>query len=294
MPEIAELETFVAVARDGSLVAAARRLGRTQPSLSARLASLESAWKTKLFRRHARGMALTPEGSRLLPGAEAVLGELQALDRAAGVPVAGRDELRVGAGDALGRERLPRAMRALLRETPKLSIRLVEGATPKLIDALRAGEIDLALVSGPALAEGRSPAIVSETILESRVDLLAPVGSRLGTPPSAASLAASRLVTLQRGSAFRQHLEEAFAAAGVAFRPAVEVGNLSLVRRFVVAGLGVAPVPAVAFAVGSEPPRIRRRPLPWVPRVRYSAVRRAGVPSSIHAERLLSLLRGTE
>jgi DNA-binding transcriptional LysR family regulator len=239
-------------------------------------------------------MALTPEGSRLLAPAEAALGELAALDRAAGVPVAGGHELRVGAGDALGRDKLPRAMKALLREAPKLSIRLVEGATPRLIDALRAGEIDLALVSGPVPAEGRSAAVVVETILESRVDLLAPAGMRLGTPPSAAAVAAARVVTLQRGSAFRRHLEEAFAESGVAFRPAVEVGNLSLVRRFVAAGLGVAPVPAIAFAHGREPRGLHRRPLPWVPPVRYSAVRRAGVPALPHAARLLALLRRSE
>src|SRR6185436_17420380 len=83
MADVPALETFVAVARAGSIVAAAERLSRTQPSISARLLALEAAWQTKLFRRHARGMALTPEGARLLPLAEAVLQGLSALDRAA-------------------------------------------------------------------------------------------------------------------------------------------------------------------------------------------------------------------
>jgi DNA-binding transcriptional LysR family regulator len=108
MSDVAALETFVAVARAGSVVRAADRLARTQPSISARLLALESAWGTKLFRRHARGMALTPEGARLLPLAEAALQGLAAVDRAAGLPVGGQDELSVGAGDALGREVVPR------------------------------------------------------------------------------------------------------------------------------------------------------------------------------------------
>ena len=61
-----------------------------------------------------------------------------------------------------------------------------------------------------------------------------------GRPWSLRSLSRQRLVALQPGSGFRRHLETAFAGAGLAFRPAVEVGNLSLVRRFVAAGLGVA------------------------------------------------------
>ena len=67
MADVPALLTFVAVARAGSVGRAAERRARTQPRLSARLLALEGAWGTKLFRRHARGMALTPEGARLLP-----------------------------------------------------------------------------------------------------------------------------------------------------------------------------------------------------------------------------------
>ena len=70
--DISELRTFVAVARLGAVGRAARALGRTQPSISARLAGLERSWSTRLFRRGSRGMILTPEGSRLLPLAESL------------------------------------------------------------------------------------------------------------------------------------------------------------------------------------------------------------------------------
>jgi DNA-binding transcriptional LysR family regulator len=115
--DLPALETFVAVARLGSVVRAAERLGRTQPSLSARLASLEALWKTKLFRRHARGMVLTPEGTRLLALAEAALQALGAVDRAAGLPVAGEHELRVGAG-------MPSAARSCRARSPHCSARI--------------------------------------------------------------------------------------------------------------------------------------------------------------------------
>jgi DNA-binding transcriptional LysR family regulator len=281
----------VAVARLGSVVRAAERLGRTQPSLSARLAGLEAAWKTKLFRRHARGMTLTPEGARLLALAESALQSLSAVDRAAGLPVAGEHELRVGAGDALGREVLPRTLAILLRENPALSIRLLEGAAPRLIESLLAGDIDMALLTGAAMGEAAERGIEVEPLLESPVELLVPAGERGRAAATPASLASRRIVSLQRGSGFRRHIEDAFGAAGVPFRPAVEVGNLSLVRRFVAAGLGVAPVPSIAFPRASQPQGVQRRTLRGVPPVPYAVASRAGVPLAPAAARLLELIR---
>jgi LysR family hydrogen peroxide-inducible transcriptional activator len=268
---------------------AAERLARTQPSISARLAALESAWATKLFRRHARGMALTPEGARLLPLAEAALQSLVALDRAAGIPVAGHDELRVGAGDALGREVLPRAIARLLKERPGLSIRVLEGPAPRLLESLRAGEIDLALTV--AASSGDAAGIAHEPLFTSPVELLMPAGERALREIALERLRDRRLVTLQRGSAFRRHLEDAFDAAGIPFRPAVEVGNLSLVRRFVAAGLGVGPVPSIAFARDRGDRATVRCRLRDVPPVPYVLACRSGVPLAVAAERFVALLR---
>ena len=289
MVDVPALETFVTVARAGSVMAAADRLSRTQPSISARLLGLEGAWATKLFRRHARGMALTPEGARLLPLAEAVLRSLGALEGAAGLPLAGQDELRLGSGDALGREIVPRAVARLLRERPALSIRVLEGPASRLVEALRGGEVDLVLVAGSSPAEGAGVAF--EPLLSSPVELLVPPGERLGREVSLERLRGRRVVSLQSGSAFRRHVADAFVAAGVPFQPAVEVGNLSLVRRFVAAGLGVAPVPAIAFSrLGASRMPSRHR-LRGVPPVTYGLARRAGVPLTAAAERFVALLK---
>jgi len=289
MADLPALESFVAVARAGSVMRAADRLARTQPSISTRLAALELAWGTKLFRRHARGMALTPEGARLLPLAEAALQGLAELDRAAGLPVGGVDELRIGSGDALGREVVPRAVARLLRERSTLSIRVLEGPAPKLLEALRAGEIDLALAVG--IPSGETAGVAYEPLLASPVVLLVPADEGGARKVAIESLRDRRLVALQRGSGFRRHLEEAFGAAGVPFRPAVEVGNLSLVRRFVAAGLGVAPVPSVAFARDGGARSTSHRGLRGVPPVPYALARRAGVPLTAAASRFVDLLR---
>ena len=293
--DVPALRAFVAVARSGTVGRAAAALGRTQPSISARLQSLEQGWGTRLFRRVARGMALTPEGARMLPLAEAALHRLEELDRAAGLPLSAADQLRVGAGDALGRDLLPRALAALLRGRSNLDVRLVEGPRPRLLDALREGEIDLALIAMPAGEpnpdDGGDPSVDLQPLLRSEVCLLA---GRDG-PPAGRSiplrrLAARRIVTLQPGSAFRRHLEAAFRRAGLPFRPAVEVGNLSLVRRFVAAGLGVAPVPAVAFAVRDRFRGAITHPLAGIPPLTYARAVRSGVPLTAPARELLEHL----
>jgi len=291
LAEVRELRAFVAVARLGTVGRAAGHLGRTQPSISARLARLERSWGTRLFRRVARGMELTPEGARLLPRAESSLRELEALDHVAGVPVSGSRGLRLGAGDALGRELLPRALAGLLAAEPGVEIYLREGPGPRLLEALRDGEIDVALVVSRrgAAEEGLDLA----PWIRSPIDVLAPRG-QLGPgrrPVTLSRLAARRLVGLQPGSEFRRHLEAAFRAAGIAFRPAVEVGNLSLVRRFVAAGLGWALVPAVAFEPGSERPTLDRRRLGGVPPVEYHRAVRTGAPRAPIVDELLNRLK---
>jgi DNA-binding transcriptional LysR family regulator len=102
-----------------------------------------------------------------------------------------------------------------------------------------------------------------------------------------AELAAQSIVTLQPGSSFRTHLERAFLRHGLRLRPAVEVGNLSLVRRFVITGLGVAPVPSIAFSSRPRPSRYRLFEIRDVPQVRYAYAVRSGAPLPTAVGRLL-------
>jgi len=68
-----QLKTFVAIAEQGSMTAAASRLHLTQPPLSRQLASLEDELQTKLFVRQPRGMLLAPAGHALLEHARRIL-----------------------------------------------------------------------------------------------------------------------------------------------------------------------------------------------------------------------------
>jgi len=70
---VEQLETVVAIAEEGAVVRAARRLHLTQPPVTRRLAALEDELGVRLFERQARGMALTPAGATFLPRARAIL-----------------------------------------------------------------------------------------------------------------------------------------------------------------------------------------------------------------------------
>jgi len=291
---LGDLRAFVAVARLGAVARAAGALGRTQPSVSARLAALEKAWNTRLFRRVARGMVLTPEGVRLLPLAETILQDLERLETEAGLPSGSSAELRLGAGDALGRRLLPRALARLLDRMPGIDVHLREGTGSGLLEALRDGEIDLALLVAPH-GRASTPGIRIEPLFSSPVRLMVPPDfAHLDKDPFPIDdLAEHPIVTLQPGSSFRTHFERAFMARGHRFRPHVEVGNLSLVRRFVITGLGIAPVPELAFSPRARPSRYALLDLEGIDEVHYAYAVRSGAPLPAPVESLLeSLARG--
>lgn len=78
-----QIESFVAVAEEGALGRAAKRLHLTQPPLTRRIQHLEDELGVVLFERHARGMRLTPAGHRFLPKAVEVLAAVQSAREAA-------------------------------------------------------------------------------------------------------------------------------------------------------------------------------------------------------------------
>jgi DNA-binding transcriptional LysR family regulator len=144
------LETFRVVAQRGSITAAAQALGYTQSALSRQLAGLEAEIGTPLFDRIPRGVALTEEGLSFLAHAEAVLARLatarRELDALRGV-AGGR--VRVGAFPTAVAALVPRALASFRQEHPDVTLALVEGRTPQLLERLISGDADVVVVSAP-------------------------------------------------------------------------------------------------------------------------------------------------
>lgn len=145
---ITGLRVFREVAELGTLTAAADALGYTQSAVSRQVAALEHATGAALLERRRDGVRLTAAGHVVLRRAVNVLTELDATARElAGLPDEG-GTVRLGWFASAGAVLVPRALAALRRTHPAITVTSREGSTPSLVRALRAGTVDLALLAG--------------------------------------------------------------------------------------------------------------------------------------------------
>lgn len=143
-----QLRYFVAVAEEGQITGASRRLNIAQPSLSAAIGQLEAELGVQLFLRHrARGLSPTPAGRRVLAEARGLLAEAEGLAaRARGLGEALRGRLDVGSFPTFTPLHLPRLVADFMAEHPEVEIRLREGDQEALTRGLEDGRLDLALL----------------------------------------------------------------------------------------------------------------------------------------------------
>jgi DNA-binding transcriptional LysR family regulator len=141
------LRVFREVAARGTLTAAAAALGYTQSAVSRQVAALERAAGARLLDRRHDGARLTPAGRIVLRRAATILDEADAAARElAGTP-GGGGTVRLGWFASAGVAVVPRALSALRRTHPDITVISREASTPSLVRALRAGTVDLALLS---------------------------------------------------------------------------------------------------------------------------------------------------
>jgi DNA-binding transcriptional LysR family regulator len=245
--QIESLEVFRSVARYGSITTAAQALGYTQSAVSRQIAVLEAQTGTRLFDRLPRGVALTDEGRCLLPHAEAMLDRLATargdLDALRGL---GGGRLRVGAFPTAVAELVPRALATFREAYPDVGLSLVEGRTPDLLDRLRAGDADVAVVSTPPDRPLDTARFDLHHLLDERLLVAVPRGHRLARRRTVriAELADDFFIA---GSATAEEtLLRATLPRG--FRPHIDIVAAEWTGKLgcVAAGLGVALVPALA------------------------------------------------
>ncbi|QRM53319.1 LysR substrate-binding domain-containing protein [Sinorhizobium sp. BG8] len=139
------LRTFLVVAETGNVTRAANALGRTQSAVSMQVRRLEEIVSSPLFARGARGVALTEEGSRLLPYARRIVG---LVDEAAGAmrtsPLEGA--VRVGIPEEYTETILPRALAAFAERNPRTEVTVRCGYSSQQLAALDRDELDLAVI----------------------------------------------------------------------------------------------------------------------------------------------------
>lgn len=168
--EWSDLPVFLAIAREGTLGAAARKLGQSQPTMGRRLRALEEATGTALFQRTADGFVLTDEGAVMLRHAERMEAEAQALSR----ELAGNEQrlegmLRLTCSDWFGRIVLAPMLATFHRRHPGV---VVETLTDPRIYSLARREADLVL----RIAPFDEPEVIARRLMTVPYALYAPPG----------------------------------------------------------------------------------------------------------------------
>ena len=159
--QLRHLRCVVAVAQERHLARAAERLSLSQPAVSKTLAELEALAGARLIERGTAGrrgiQGLTAAGEQLLAHALRVLDAVDASAQAMAPSSGSRVErLRIGALPSVAPSLLPAALAALRKRLPRLQVQLQTGDNAMLLDALRAGELDLVAgrMSDPKLMAG--------------------------------------------------------------------------------------------------------------------------------------------
>src|SRR5512142_2012056 len=145
--ELYQLKSFVTVAREGNLTRASEKLFTSLPAVSAQIKALEDEFGVQLFRRSARGMALTEAGERLLAEAERTL-EAASQVKAAASAVRGeaRGAVRMGTITDPVSLKLGKALVLLASRHPHVSLRLEQNISGAVIEKLRGGDLDCGYV----------------------------------------------------------------------------------------------------------------------------------------------------
>src|SRR5215472_7431329 len=157
MLDVTRLRVLAAVARYGSVTAAAKALNYAQPSVSHHLARLEAETGARLVQRSGRGVELTDAGRLLAGRAEEILGRLDAAEHELAAHVGQREErIRVAGFPSALATLVPAAAARLRADHPGAELLLAESEPQGAVRMLRAGRVDVALVFS-YLQQGTAP-----------------------------------------------------------------------------------------------------------------------------------------
>jgi len=245
-PTLRQLHSFVAAVETGSLSAAARTLGITQPAASQQVKELERALATRLLQRGAGPLHPTAAGEAVLTQARKVQAAVDDL-RAAAAKFQGGDmgRVRLGTGATACIHLLPPLLTRMKQRMPGLEIIIATGNTPDMLGRVLTGGLDLALVTLAGRLDRALEArrLIAEPLVAYAPETLLPAAASL-TP---AMLAALPLILYESGGATRGVVDAWFRRAGLAPRPIMELGSVEAIKVLAESGLGATILPRTAL-----------------------------------------------
>lgn len=241
-----QLEVFAAVAELGSVRAAAERLHLTQPAVSMALAQMESRLEARLFDRARRRLHINERGRALLPRVQEALVRLREIDqpRPSDRTALG-GALRIGASNTVGNYRIGELLGGFVAKHPRVTIDLAIGNTETILDRLLDFALDVACVEGAVTHPGLQATAWREDRLVVCAGRDHPLARRRRL--RASDFAGQQWILREPGSATRSLAERALARLPDA-RASIELPQTEAIKQAVIAGLGLAFLPAVAVA----------------------------------------------
>jgi DNA-binding transcriptional LysR family regulator len=240
--EFDDVRAFVAVASVGSVSLAARDLNVTQSAVTRRLQRLETSLGATLLDRRTRPTVLTGAGQAALERCRRLLNDVREVRAAAlnGAPLSG--DFRVGVAHALTEFTLTEPVGELRRTFPHLALRLSTGWSREVLDRLRSGSLDAAVI---LLAEGETlPGELTGTqIAKERLLVVASRRHHLPRSRKIQDLAGAQWILNPEGCAARAGLRRALLQADIDMTVAVETYNYQLQLALVAQNRGLSLVP---------------------------------------------------
>jgi len=244
------------VARLGGMNRAAGALNTVQSNVTQRIRRLEEELDTALFERHARGVALTAAGQRLLPYATRVAQLLDEARRAVADDGAPKGPLNLGSLETTAALRLAPVLASFAAAYPEVDLALTTGTSAELVELVLARRLEGAFVCGPV----RHPELAEEVVFREEL-VLVTQRSRL----DAEALLAARdlkIVVLRAGCSYRQRLEEILARRGIVGLRRLEFGSIDGLIGCAAAGIGVTLLPRGVVASAAREGRVSLHTLP--------------------------------
>ena len=294
---LTELRYIVAVARERHFGRAAEACFVSQPTLSVAIKKLEEELDVKLFERGSNEVSVTPLGEEIVRQAQTVIEQaagIKEIARRGKDPVSG--PLRLGVIYTVGPYLLPDLVRQAIERMPRMPLMLQENFTAKLLDMLRTGELDAAILAEPFPDAGLAIAALYDEPFMVAVPKKHPLARRKRIP--ADELKKETMLLLGTGHCFRDHVLEVcpeyaqFSSNSDGIHKSFEGSSLETIKYMVASGMGLTVVPQlsvpaepdkhVAYVPFSDPVPTRRVVLVWRRTfTRYEAI--AALRNAIYA-----------
>jgi len=262
---LTELKYIVAVARERHFGRAADACFVSQPTLSVAVKKLEEELDVKLFERSANEVSVTHLGEEIVRQAQSVLEQaanIREIAKRGKDPLAG--PLTLGVIYTIGPYLLPDLVRQVIARTPQMPLMLQENFTVKLLEMLRTGEIDCAILAEPFPDAGLAIAPLYDEPFLAAVPTNHALAARSSV--STDGLKLETMLLLGSGHCFRDHVLEVcpefarFSSHTEGIRKSFEGSSLETIKHMVAAGMGVTLVPRLGVpkeAMASSPRRKR-------------------------------------